>query len=299
MNTVKNKSRPSVLVLLAAYNGEKWIEQQVDTILCQKGVHITINISVDLSTDDTYEKCKLLAEKHNNIHILPYGERFGGAAQNFFRLIRDSDFQNHQYIAFADQDDIWLESKLAWAIGIIEQHNVDAFSSDVTAFWENGKQRLVKKSYPQKKYDFIFEAAGPGCSYVFRQEALYSFKQFLIKNQQLTKKLALHDWTVYAYFRAHGMKWWIDDYPLMFYRQHADNQVGYNYGLKAYIKRWSLIKNKWYRDQILLILKVINLSTNFDFKLKRSFLIFNFYQLRRRLSDAFFLLVMVIIGLIY
>jgi len=292
----RNQVEPSVLVLMTAYNGENWINLQVETILQQKNINLKLFISVDLSTDATYEKCITLAQIHENITVLEYGERFGGAAQNFFRLIRDVDFEPFDYVAFADQDDIWFDSKLSHAILQLNERKADAFSSDVIAFWENGKQRLVKKSYSQKKYDYIFEAAGPGCTYVFRQEPFSLFKQFLLNNQQLSQKLALHDWTAYAFFRSNGMKWWIDDKPLMLYRQHAKNQVGYNYGLKAIISRLSLIQKKWYRNQILLIMQVINLSKANDFILKRSFLIKNFYQLRRRTRDAMFLLVMIILG---
>jgi len=298
MLELKSQAIPNVLVLLAAYNGEKWIEQQIESILAQKFVQVTLLLSVDLSTDATYEKCRSIAQKYCNIHLLDYGERFGGAAQNFFRLIRETNFDSYQYVALADQDDIWLESKLAHAIDIIVQENVDAFSSDVIAFWESDKQQLVKKSYPQKKYDYIFEAAGPGCTYVFLQESLLIFKDFLLKNKRLTKDLALHDWAIYAFFRSHGMRWWIDDKPLMLYRQHAQNQVGYNHGLKAFVKRLSLIKSGWYRNQILLVLKVINLSGNVDLTLTRSFLILNFYQLRRRIRDAIVLLIMAILGFV-
>lgn len=292
----KPQNEPNVLVLMTAYNGEKWINQQVETILQQKNVNITLFISVDVSTDTTYEKCKILANQYANITVLEYGERFGGAAQNFFRLIRDVDLEAFDYIAFADHDDVWLDTKLSHAINIINSEKVAAFSSDVVAFWENGKQRLVKKSYSQKKYDYIFEAAGPGCTYVFRQEPFSLFKQFLLSNQQLSQKLALHDWAVYAFFRSKGMKWWIDDKPLMLYRQHADNQVGYNYGVKAIASRLSLIQKKWYRNQVLLIMQVIGLPATSDFVLKRSFLFKNFYQLRRRTRDAVFLLMMIILG---
>lgn len=135
----RNQVEPCVLVLMTAYNGENWINLQVETILQQKNINLKLFISVDLSTDATYEKCITLAQIHENITVLEYGERFGGAAQNFFRLIRDVDFEPFDYVAFADQDDIWFDSKLSHAILQLNERKADAFSSDVIAFWENGK----------------------------------------------------------------------------------------------------------------------------------------------------------------
>ncbi len=79
---------PSVAILLAAYKGMEWIEEQIASILSQKSVFIKIFISVDLSNDRTYECCQDLARKEVRVEVLTYGERYSGAAKNFFRLIR-------------------------------------------------------------------------------------------------------------------------------------------------------------------------------------------------------------------
>ncbi|HAT7643703.1 TPA: glycosyltransferase, partial [Enterobacter asburiae] len=79
----------NVAVLLAAYNGSKWVKQQIDSILKQSHVNVHIYISVDKSDDDTFELCKAYAEQDHRLTVLDYGERFGGAGPNFYRLIRD------------------------------------------------------------------------------------------------------------------------------------------------------------------------------------------------------------------
>ena len=173
---------PSIAILLSAYNGAKWIEEQIDTILKQQDVSIQLFISVDLSTDNTYALCKEFEQTKTNITVLEYGDRFGGAAKIFFRLIRDVDFLSFDYVALADQDDIWNDGKLHHAIKVIKQDDLDGYSSDVIAFWSNGREELVKKSFPQKKFDYFFEAAGPGCTYVLKQQSAQKFKKFLIKN---------------------------------------------------------------------------------------------------------------------
>ena len=284
---------PSVAVLLAAYNGMEWIEEQVSSILSQKSISIEIFISVDLSNDKTHEWCQGLAGKNAHVKVLPYGEKFGGAAKNFFRLIRDVDFSCFDYVALSDQDDIWDSSKLHHAIRTIEQDSLDGYSSDVIAFWSNGREKLVKKSFPQKKFDYFFEAAGPGCTYVLKQQPTQKFKKFLIKNWENINCIESHDWLIYAFFRSRGMSWCIDSEPLMLYRQHESNQVGSNFGFLAYLKRIKMVKSGWYRSEVRKISEIISINDD-AFNLDIWFLIKNFYQLRRQNRDAFILLLMIL-----
>jgi len=285
---------PSIAVLLAAYNGMEWIEEQVASISSQKNTSIQIFISVDLSNDKTYEWCQNLARNNSYIKVLPYGERFGGAAKNFYRLIRDVDFSYFDYIALSDQDDIWDSDKLHHAISVIEKDNLDGYSGNVIAFWSDGQERLLKKNFPQKRFDYFFEAAGPGCTYVFKQQAIQKFKKFLIKNWTKVNLVESHDWMIYAYFRSQGMKWKIDSKSLMRYRQHDNNQVGLNYGLKAYLIRSKKIKAKWYRNEVQKIIYLLNGRSSQDISLKKLFLTKNFWHLRRRPRDAIFLLFIII-----
>jgi rhamnosyltransferase len=291
---VENEN-PLVAVLLSAYNGIKWIEEQIASILSQKNISIEIFISVDLSNDKTYEWCQGLEGREPHVKVLPYGEKFGGAAKNFYRLIRDVDFSYFDYIALSDQDDIWDSGKLHHAIGTIEQDNLDGYSSDVVAFWGDGREKLVKKSSPQRKFDYFFEAAGPGCTYVLKQQPAQKFKIFLIDNWEDVNCIESHDWLIYAFFRSRNMSWHIDSEPLMLYRQHESNQVGSNFGFLAYLKRIKMIKSGWYRSEVRKISKVI--STDDVFNLDVWFLMKNFYQLRRQNRDAFILLIMIFLGI--
>lgn len=286
------KPQNRTAIVLAAYNGKQWINEQIESIFQQIDIDVHIFISVDLSSDGTYEWCKECEQSRPNVTVLSYGERFAGAAKNFYRLIRDVDFTAFEYVAFADQDDIWLENKLSHAINMIQQNNLDAFSSDVTAFWEDGRIKIVKKSYTQKKFDYLFEAAGPGCTYVFTSYALQKFKHFLTINWSDVNRVALHDWVIYAFMRHHYMRWYIDDQSLMLYRQHSNNQVGINFGIHAYKKRIFMVRQKWYRNEVNKICELLMIEQP-----KRWFNIINFWQLRRRPRDAFVLLVMNLLGI--
>jgi rhamnosyltransferase len=285
-----------VAVLLAAWSGIRWIEDQVCSILSQVGPQLDLFISVDISFDGTYELCQSLSSKFSNVSVLQYGEGFGGAARNFFRLIRDVDFSNYDYVALSDQDDLWFDNKLARAIAQIEFSQSDAFSSDVVAFWEDSKKTvLLKKSFPQKKFDYFFESAGPGCTYILRRDTMQAFKQFLIYNWCSANQVKLHDWMIYAFCRSRSKNWYIDSEPLMRYRQHNGNQFGANSGMKQLLARLLMIKSKWYRGEVEKIVDLVDPYKQSGFSLENSFLIKNCWQLRRRSRDAWILLFILIL----
>jgi len=281
-------------ILLATYNGEKYLKEQLESLLSQRNVMIDIYISDDGSYDNTLRIIKLY--KQNNIFLLPSTKRMGSASQNFFRLIRDVDFSSYNYIAFADQDDIWYENKLSKAIEAIVEKDLGGYSSNVIAFWHDGKKKLVEKSFPQQKYDFLFGSPGPGCTQVFSREFMQSFKNILLKKEELSKKIDLHDWVIYAYARANGYNWWIDSKPSMDYRQHENNEFGVNSGLKAFVSRWKKARNGWYSKQILTTAEFCNFldaepikylrSNSYIDKFRLASMIF---KLRRRKSEALML----------
>jgi rhamnosyltransferase len=286
---------PSVAVLLAAYNGRCYIEEQVGSILQQFGVAVTIFISVDLSPDDTHAWCQELAHKRTNIVVLPYGERFGGAAKNFFRLLRDVDFSGFDYIAFADQDDIWLQDKLCRAVAKIVETDSHGYSSNVMAFWPNGVRKLISKAQPQRAWDYLFEAAGPGCTYVIATPLALQIKSTVIQDWSEINKLALHDWFSYAYARAHGYAWFIDEWPSMLYRQHLGNEVGANKGFKAFRYRLGKVIGGWGIEQSALTAKSVGQGNAPFVRIWRDFgrsgfvkLAFSAGQCRRKAQDRVF-----------
>ncbi len=255
-------------------------------------------ISLDLSDDSSYELCKLLKKENSQVTLLPYGKKYGSAAKNFFRLIHDVNLNKYEYISFADQDDIWMSNKLFFAINEILTRNVEAFSSDVIAFYDNGKETLIRKSHPQKKFDHFFESAGPGCTYVLRSKALQKFKNFIMINVNIIQSISLHDWLIYAYFRTHNLSWHVDPKPLIKYRIHNLNHMGPNVGIPAIIKRYHMIKSGWYIDQVRLISTILSNHEKTSFKLEKIFLLKNFLQLRRSSRDAFILLFLIFLSII-
>lgn len=295
---------PRVAVLLAAYNGMKYIATQVESILAQKEVEVTLFVSVDLSTDGTNQWVAVLAGRNQQVVVLPYGERFGGAARNFFRLIRDVDFSGFDCIALADQDDIWLADKLLSANERISSGNYSGYSGNVMAFWPDGRQRLINKAQPLTRYDYYFEAAGPGCTYVMRTKEALAFQDFLRANWEAVNSVSLHDWMIYAFFRARGYTWFIDKDHKMLYRQHGNNQVGANRGLKAMLSRLKLSRSGWYRTEVCRIASLVAPASDEIARkiqaqgwLSRLALLSDIADLRRRTRDRLFLFIMILVGI--
>jgi rhamnosyltransferase len=304
-----NRQIPKVAVCLASYNGLLYLPEQLNSILQQTGVVVTVYVSVDVSSDGTEAWFDRQAKEDARIVVLAHGQRFGGAAKNFFRLIRDVDFSNFDYLSFADQDDIWQQDKLIRHVELMQKNNVDGVSSNVVAFWPNGKAKLIDKSQPQRELDFLFESAGPGCTFLMTPWLVNEVKKLLVDPSSVANQVALHDWLIYAVCRASGRKWLIDPTPSMQYRQHGKNVVGANSGLKAKVARLKQISNGWYWREVLKVLEVsCSLSSNPQLQsLKKNMTKsgmtsrFNLLrvvpQARRRFYDRIFLALMIIFGL--
>lgn len=295
---------PVVAVLLATYNGGPWVAQQVADILDQSGVHVRLIVSDDMSSDGTWEWLLALAENDNRVELLSRGQRFGGAARNFFRLLRDARLQSVDYVALADQDDIWLPGKLARAIEMMNLHHCVAYSGNVTAFWPDGRRALIDKAQTQRQYDYLFEAAGPGCTYVLNHATVLAFREFLTSRWEDVNEVALHDWMIHAWARATGLPWFIDRQPMLEYRQHGSNQFGANQGMGAIRTRLRMLKSGWYRAEIRKIARLVTgdvhaLPTMLSStgKVPLMFLLRHGAQTRRRARDRLFFFVTVMLGI--
>ncbi|MDR6676686.1 rhamnosyltransferase [Pseudomonas psychrotolerans] len=258
---------------MAAYNGERFIAEQIESILCQEYVSVTLFVSVDFSSDSTLEIVNAYSRENKNIVALPYGAKYGSAAQNFFRLIRDVNVEEFDYFSLSDQDDIWDSKKINEAVQTLRKSRCNAYSSNVLAFWDGGRTRLIEKAQPFRQWDYLFESAGPGCSYVLDKNLVQKLKAVLLLKFEQTQKVALHDWFIYAFARTHGYRWIIDSRSFILYRQHGGNVIGANNGLKSALRRYKLSRQGWYKFQTALFVEMFEVD-----------------RFRGRLNDYFYLL---------
>ena len=240
----------SVLVLLAAYNGSQWIEQQIRSILEQTGVAVTIVARDDGSTDSTADILSKLAEGEPRIRAQRACKPSGSASQNFFSIILDSDASAYDFVALADQDDIWDRSKLKSAVEALDRADTPGYSSAVTAFWPSGRTHLLRQKNITTDGDFLFEGAGHGCTFVLTRWFYTDLRSFFAENTSLINKLHFHDWTIYALARSWGYGWTFDPVSTMQYRQHHQNDTGARASLNGVRSRVERVRYGWYRQQL-------------------------------------------------
>lgn len=245
----------NILIILAAYNGAKYIKEQIDSILNQESVSVHINVYDDCSTDTTIEVLDNY-NKNANITVHKREKGTGNAPRNFFDAIKSlsEDFINsYEFIAFSDQDDIWSPNKMFEAGKMLKKEQSSLYCSNLNLWDENTDEKsIINKNYPQKKYDFLFEGGSAGCTYVFTNDFCIGLKSVLLKTNYYQWKDFSHDWFVYFYARSNRFKVSIDSNAYITYRIHANNSYGQvnKISLSAIKERLRYIKNGWYFNHI-------------------------------------------------
>lgn len=290
---------------MATWNGGRWVSEQVKSIFDQRNCNVQLVVSDDQSTDDTLSVLKGIA-LNNNVTILPpQPVRFGSANNNFIHLILSANVGAADYISLSDQDDVWFDNKLQRAIECLEEDQLDGYSSNVIAFWEDGRSVLLRKSGAQKKFDYLFESAGPGCTFVMKKSKFLELREWVKENVNVLKKFAVHDWFIYAYARSRGWRWFIDDIPGMRYRQHPSNEIGANIGIKAAKSRFAKFLKSEYLNHSIVIgelteqgVRVVESLRRFSF-IDVLYLIFNAGEYRRRYSEVWALRALIVTYWVY
>lgn len=243
-----------VLVLLATHNGERYLAEQLETILDQAGVELRVIASDDASTDGTVRILERFAAADPRLELLEPG-RFGSPAANFYRLLADADLGWADAVGFADQDDRWLPGKLARHVRILREEGVDGVSSNVIAFTETGRRTLVKKDYPMRRLDYVFETPGPGSSMLLSRRLAELVAAQLRNPDSPAKDAWSHDLLFYALGRAAGLGWRIDAEPSVEYRQHGEQAIGANGTVRAIAKRVHLTATRWHRTLVRIVVE--------------------------------------------
>ena len=258
-----------IAVLLATHNGERWLDEQIRSLLQQEGVNIDVFAGDDASSDKSLELLRDYSSKFTNFHVVDFPAPSGSAARNFTRLLNSIDLEKYDYISFCDQDDIWNVDKLNRASKSLASSRCDGYSAPVKVF-SNGKVTGVLNQSPKsRKFDFLFEGAGQGCTYVVTTRLAQSFVDEINKNPEWSKGPYYHDWCIYALSRVLEYRWYFDTKPVLLYRQHGLNDIGAKSTLKGIASRVSRIKSGWYSDRILHIYRLSHHVRNSDIDLER------------------------------
>ena len=264
LNRNDTTERPRVLVLLATYNGRDSLSEQLQSILDQQEVEVDIVVGDDCSSDGTLDLLRNISQGESRINFVRWDKGSGSAGENFRRLFGTANLSGYDFVALADQDDIWLLDKLTRAIHALRESGADGYSAAVEAFWADGRTRILRQSSTMRSGDFLFEGAGQGCTFVLPIATFIKVQLFCIENTLTVSKMHYHDWLIYLLVRTWGGKWYFDQEPAMKYRQHANNEIGSRGGISAIKYRIAKVKDGWYRNQILCSMEILDLYRDKD-----------------------------------
>ena len=245
---------------MASHNGAPWIRQQIDSILSQDRVDVTLHVFDDCSSDDTELQIRAISKQNSQIKIHKFDHPSGSAGLAFMQAFAMIDTHGFDFVALADQDDIWSQSKLIRAAEQLSAApRAAGYSCSVIAFWSDGKTKLIRQNSAVRPLDYLFEGAGQGCTFVIRESFFSAIQPLFITHERLFKTFHYHDWLLYLIARAHGHDWVFDDIPCIYYRQHEKNELGARGTRIALTKRLNLIRNGWYRHQVTTAIQITNI----------------------------------------
>lgn len=213
-----------IAILMSTYNGEKYIEEQLDSILKQSIIErIDIWIRDDGSIDNTSIILKRYQNNYKNIFVGL--EENVGCVQSFFLLLKEVN--NYKFYAFADQDDIWLPMKLEVAVSQLLNITRPALYGSCSTLVDNNLKHLGLTQTCRSEitfYNALIQNLMPGHTQVFND----ALKQ-LIKSDMDYSQILVHDYWLTLISTAFGIVIF-DNEPKTLYRQHNTNEIGYGYG---------------------------------------------------------------------
>lgn len=179
-----------VAVIMSTYNGEKFVREQLDSIVNQTYKNVEIVVRDDGSSDGTVEIIKEYQKKYNNIK-LHEGENLG-FIKSFFELLKLADAD---YYSYADQDDVWMENKIELAVE--ELNKLDDSKPNMVfgnSDYYNEEMKFIGKGEKNKKYSFLkalFACCGQGMTMTVNKKT----REMIIENTP--KSCFFHDWWTY------------------------------------------------------------------------------------------------------
>ncbi len=220
----------NVLILLAAYNGQKYIGEMIDSIISQDYTDWHLILSDDSSSDSTFEILEDYANKYpEKITHYKSGERFGNAQNHFMHLLKQ--FNDAPYIMFCDQDDVWHSDKVSKTLAKMKEietaemptlvHTdlvvVDGSLNKISnSFCKHSKLNGNRLSLNQ----LLVQNVVTGCTLMMNNKLAK-----LSCSCPFPKEAIMHDWWIALICSVFGKSAFLD-LSTIDYRQHGNNSVG-------------------------------------------------------------------------
>ncbi|MFR0589286.1 glycosyltransferase [Bifidobacterium apri] len=215
---------------MATYNGEKYLREQLDSVVNQDGVDVSILVRDDGSSDNT---CSILEEYSKAHRLTWYADQHLNVAKGYFALMQKASETDFEYFAFCDQDDVWDKDKLSIALHNISeikgpalyycgQRLVDG-DLNIIAEHELNRERSLHTRFVLS--DFA------GCTGVFNRSLLEEVVSYT------PDYMLMHDTWILKVCLGVGGTVIVDPKAHMSYRQHEGNTVGLGRSIPSYIKQ--------------------------------------------------------------
>ncbi len=221
-----------ISILMATYNGELYIEEQIQSILKQSYQNYQLIVHDDGSTDNTLNIIRKYADIYKDkIKIIDDGIKTGGPRNNFFHLM---GFIDTPYIMFCDQDDIWLPDKIKNAYDKCKEiESKESSDLPVLVFSDlivtDEKLNVIsdslfkmQKTNPKYVEDIgrlAYRNCVTGCTMLFNNRALKVAMPF-------SEDALMHDWWLALKILTNNGRIELIESKDILYRQHGRNSVG-------------------------------------------------------------------------
>lgn len=219
------KKNKRILVLLASYNGEQFIDEQLKSLETQSGgFEITVLVSDDGSKDKTLEIVNQYAQIYNNIILIKNESHTHGAIFNFANLVGYAKtLQEYDYYMFSDQDDVWKDNKIYDSLCEVEKYN-QAKPLLVYTSKEYVDKNLVPINFnllgeDRHSLNLLVQNITFGCTYIFNKKLLD------LLDYDIPKEFVNYDHYAVIQTLLHGEIHYLNKKTIL-YRQHGDNVSG-------------------------------------------------------------------------
>lgn len=219
-----NTTKPSIAVIMSTYNGEKYLREQLDSVLNQKDVNLDLYVRDDGSIDGTVEILNQYMNRYPQVHVESGSN--AGVGNSFMNCLYSVPGE-YQYYGFADQDDIWLEDKCIAGIRALKRTGKALYSSNQECVDSDGKSRGLRYTGNDHIHlttmEIVFRNTIAGCTFIFTNELAEKLKANRFSTELL--RVRIHDVCVAAAASMNGGIFY-DRESHMEYRQHQNNVVG-------------------------------------------------------------------------
>ncbi|MGD1884145.1 MAG: glycosyltransferase family 2 protein [Paracoccaceae bacterium] len=264
--------KPRVAVLMATHNGADYVGAQLQSFASQSLKPHCIVVSDDNSDDATLEIVKRFANRHPDLSVrLKQGPGQGSSA-NFLSLL-DHTPDETDMIAFSDQDDVWLPHKLERAATLLERAGTAPGLYCGRTHHASGDLSVTSQSRSvPNRTDFrnaLVQNVAAGNTIVLNGQAM------ALAQAAGSPKVVVHDWWLYLLITGAGGQIVYDNDLLMYYRQHGQNVIGANEGIRSQAQRLRMMINgtlkDWNAVNVAALEHAIHLLTDENADLLRAF----------------------------